>query len=98
MPTTVAYRILDERETISREWADALTEARRPARCSPKVTVPLALPLAPTESVRSHPYPFPTPNSHPSPTCNVIPEPNQATPRLLQSLLAADMEETLAAS
>lgn len=46
-PVQIAYRILDERETISREWADALTEA---------------------------------------------------TPRLLQSLLAADMEETLAAS
>jgi len=44
-PVQIAYRILDERETIARDWADALAEA---------------------------------------------------TPRLLQSLLAADMEETLA--
>jgi len=43
-PVQIAYRILDERETIARDWADTLAEA---------------------------------------------------TPRLLQSLLAADMEETL---
>ena len=45
-PPTVAYRILDARETIARDWAIALAEA---------------------------------------------------TPGLLQSLLAADLEETLAA-
>ena len=28
LPVTVAYRILDERETIARAWADALAEAR----------------------------------------------------------------------
>ena len=43
--TTVAYRILDQREAIARDWGDALAEA---------------------------------------------------TPGLLQSLLAADLEETLA--